>query len=64
MDFSCGDKLRGLFSAFRSSEKEKGEIIVATLLLIWTIKKEEISNGPSGLQDDISPLRQVLMIIE
>ncbi len=55
MNYWYGYNLKGLLSAFRSSEKEKGEIILATLLLIWTIKKEEISNGPGGLQDYIGP---------
>lgn len=45
MNFSYGDKLSGLFSVFISSEEE-GEIIPATFLFIWDLKKEEKSNGP------------------
>lgn len=49
MNFSYGDKLSGLFSVFISSEEE-GEIIPATFLFIWDLKRNRYQTGPVSFE--------------
>ena len=50
MNFSYGDKLRGLSSVLKSSEEVNRNHYSYNILLSWALKKEEISNGPGGLR--------------